>query len=174
MTGKALTISSDRIRPSYTARSQYYLTEPLRRSFDHLSIRQRFLIFLAVVATFAGAFFVVSQVFGSNKTNENLNASNSSNASSNQQPIKETTNKPMTTNKPTDSNASSSSSSASNSSSTSVTVNGQSVDVPQSGSYDKTLNVSGSTVHVSGNSSQSTTGGSATNSSSTNVEINSE
>lgn len=175
MTVKAATISSDRFRPSYYARNLQYPTNPLRRSFKDLNVRQRALIFLILMTVIVGVLFMMSQVFGQNENNENLNATNSSStsSSSNQQPINDASNKPATAN-PSTSGSSSSSSTATNSNSTSVTVNGQSVNVPQSGSYDKTVNVSGSNVHVSGNSSQSTTGGSATNNSSTNVEVNSE
>lgn len=173
MTAKAEIISSDRIRPSYYARDLQYPTNPLRRSFNEFNTRQRLYIFLVLLAVIIGVLLVMSQVFGRGEDKENLNASNSSetSSSSNQQPIKNTTSKPMDS-KPTTSG--STSSTATNSNSTSVTVNGQSVNIPQSGSYDKTMNISGSNVHVSGNSSQSTTGGSATNNSSTNVEVNSE
>lgn len=175
MTAKAEIISSDRIRPSYYARDLQYPTNPLRRSFNGLNSRQRLYFFLVLVAVIVGVVLVMSQVFGQDGHNVNLNETNSSNtsSSSNKQPIKDTPNKPIANN-PTTSDSASSSSTATNSNSTSVTVNGQSVNVPQSGSYDKTMNISGSTVHVSGNSSQSTTGGSATNNSSTKVEVNSE
>lgn len=174
MTAKAEIISSDRIRPSYYARDLQYSSTPLRRSFNDLNTRRSLYIFLVLLAVIVGVLLVMSQVFGRGENKENLNATNSSDtSSSNQQPIKDTTNKPMANN-PTTSGSTSSSSTATNSNSTSVTVNGQSVTIPKSGSYDKTMNISGSNVHVSGNSSQSTTGGSATNNSSTNVEVNSE
>lgn len=175
MTAKAEIISSDRIRPSYYARDLQYPTNPLRRSFNELNTRQRLYFFLVLLAVIIGVLLMMSQVFGQDEHNVNLNATNSSNtsSSSNKQPIKDTSNKPITSN-PITSGSASSSSTATNSNSTSITLNGQPVNVPQSGSYDKTMDISGSNVHVSGNSSQSTTGGSATNNSSTNVEVNSE
>jgi hypothetical protein len=62
------------------------------------------------------------------------------------------------------------------SSSTTVTVNGQSVDVPQSGSYDKTVDVPGGQARVSGSNSSTSSGSSASNSStsSTNVNVSSQ
>jgi cytoskeletal protein RodZ len=57
-------------------------------------------------------------------------------------------------------------------SSTSVTVNGQSVDVPQSGAYDETVKVPNGQVHVSGNNSSTVSGNSASNSSTSSTTVN--
>lgn len=171
MTAKSVTISSDRIRPSFIARNLQYPNDPLRRSFKGITARQNLYVFLVLATLIAGLLFVVSQIEYSKDTNKILNATNSSdtNITPNQQPVKDTTNKPMTNDQ-----SATNSSTSSSSNSTSVTVNGQPVNVPQSGTYDQTTHVSGNTVHVSGNSSQSSTGGSTSNNSSTNVEVNSE
>lgn len=173
MTAKAVTISSDRFQSSNFASDLQHPTNPLRPSFNNLHIRQRIFVFLIAVAGIVGAVIVLSHLSLRNKTNEHLNATNSSSTTTTagQQSLIGTGRQSMTSDK-SNSNASTGTSSSSNS--TSVTVNGQSVAVPQSGSYDKTMKVSGSNVHISGNSSQSTSSGSTTNSSSTNVEINSE
>lgn len=73
------------------------------------------------------------------------------------------------------SSSQSSSDSADPSNATSVTVNGQSVDVPANGSFSKTVTSDDSTTTVNGKSSQSssTSGGTVSNNSSTTVDVNS-
>lgn len=171
MTAKAVTISNDSIRPSEFARNLYIPFNPLH-SFKVLPARKRTYIIIALIASIAAMVLALSQAFGEGGQNASDNSSSgNSSSSSNQQPPKGQPEQPSSSSKNT---APQSTSSSSNTSSTSVTVNGQSVDVPQSGSYDKNVNVPGGNVHVSGNTSQSTSGGSASNSTSTNVEINSE
>ena len=172
MTAKAVTISNDSIRPSEFARNLYTPFTPLHNSFKVLPTRKRAII-IAVIALTAAVALFISQVFGEGGQNASDNSSSgNTSSSSNQQPPKGQPEQQQSTS--SNNTAPKSTSSSSNTSSTSITVNGQSVDVPQSGSYDKNMNVPGGNVHVSGNTSQSTTGGSASNSTSTNVEINSE
>lgn len=175
MTVKAGIISNDSLQPSIYARIPRYPTTPLR-SFKELNFRKRTFFLLVLIAAIAGVMLVMSQIFGSSDHGKNASFKNSSNtsSSSNQQPIKEGPEQSSASSNSTSAKSSMNTSTSLNSSSTSVTVNGQSIDVPQTGSYDKTVNVSGGNVHVSGTSAQSTTGSSATNSSNTNVEINTE
>lgn len=171
MTAKAVTISNDSIRPSEFARNLYLPFNPLH-SFNELPARKRTYIIIALIAAIAAMMLGISQAFGEGGQNtaDNSSSGNSS-SSSNQQPPK---GQPEQKSSSSNHSNPQSTSSSSNTSSTSITVNGQSVDVPQSGSYDKNVNVPGGNVHVSGNTSQSTTGGSASNSTTTNVNINSE
>jgi hypothetical protein len=172
MTAKAVTISNDSIRPSDFARNLYLPTNPFH-SFKVLPIRkQAYVIIIALIATVAGMVFAISQVFGEGgQSSADNSSSGNTSSSSNHQPPKGQPDQPSSS---SNNSAPQSTSNSSNTSSTSITVNGQSVDVPQAGSYDKNVNVPGGNVHVSGNTSQSTTGGSASNSTTTNVEINSE
>lgn len=169
MTAKAVTIDSDSIRPSDLARNLKIPINPLR-SFKELSRRNQVLVVTFLIVAITGVMLAISQVFGAGDQKDSMNTANNSNtSSSDQQPPKDSNGQPSTS-----SNTNTNTGTSSNTNSTNITVNGQAVDVPQSGAYDKSMNVSGTNVHVSGNSSQSTTGGSATNSSSTNVQINSE
>ena len=173
MTGKAVTISNDRIGPSEFARNLQFSGNPLR-SFKVLPFKKRIYILVTLLASAVALVLAISQAFGEGGQGNTGNTSSDNTSSSNQQPPKQQPDQ-HSSNSNTNSNTTpQSTSSTSNTSSTSITVNGQSVDVPQSGSYDKNVNVPGGNVHVSGNTSQSTTGGSATNNTSTNVEINSE
>lgn len=175
MTVKTAINSNDRIRPSKFARNLHFPQNPLR-SFKVFEPNKRISIFLVLFAAIIGGILMISQAFGASDHSQNTNLTNSSDAaSSNQQtPKNSSENSSPSSSRATSTKSSNNTSTASNLSSTAITVNGQSVAVPQSGNYDKTMNVSGSNVHVSGTSSQSTTGGSATNSATTNVEINSE
>ena len=158
MTVRAAIISSDSTGISRP------IVDLLHR-FKELSTKKRIFIISALALAAAGALIAVAQASGHD--GQPSDNSNGGSTSSSQQP---------SGNKSTPGDSSSGSktsdSSATNSNSTSVTVNGKSVDVSQSGTYDKTVDVPGGQVRVSGNSSSSTSGGSATNNSSTNVEVN--
>jgi uncharacterized protein YxeA len=173
MAVKAVSIGSDGIGTSRFASSLRLSGNPLI-SFKDLS-KKRLFIILAVIAAIMSSVFAIAQASGDGKHNSSSNTSNGSSSSTDQHPENSSSGQPQqnATNPSTSSNTNTGGSS--NSSSTSVTVNGQSVDVPQSGAYDKSVNIPGGNVHVSGSTAQSATdGSSATNSSSTNVEINSE
>lgn len=172
MTAKAVTISSDSFRPSYFARNLYPTTNPLR-SFTLLSLKKRVYVIISLITAAIATLLAFTQVFGAGGGSDSgNNASGNSSSSSDQQSPKSQSNQSSSSSSNPSPNESAGKSSSSNS--TTVTVNGQSVAVPQSGSYDKNVSVPGGNVHVSGNSSQSTTGNSATNNTTTNVEINSE
>lgn len=172
MTAKAVTISSDSFRPSYFARNLYPTTNPLR-SFTVLSVKKRVYVIISLIVAAVAAFLAFTQVFGEGGSSDSgNNSSGNTSSSSDQQSSKSQSSQSSSSSSSTSQNESSSSSS--NSNSTSVTVNGQSVAVPQSGSYDQNVSVPGGNVHISGNSSQSSTGNSSSNNTTTNVEINSE
>jgi cytoskeletal protein RodZ len=172
MTAKAVTISSDSFRPSYFARNLYPTTNPLR-SFTVLSVRKRVYVIISLIVAAVAAFLAFTQVFGEGGSNDSGNSA-SGNTSSSSDHQSSNSQSSQSSSSSSNSTPNESTGNSSNSNSTSVTVNGQSVVVPQTGSYDKNVSVPGGNVHVSGNSSQSTTGNSSSNSTTTNVEINSE
>lgn len=172
MTAKVATISNGRT----ATRLQMTLlrfTDNLLRSTNAttVTIRKRKFTFLIILIALIGAIFAMAQVFGAGNTmnNDSSNTSGSASTPSDQQPASD-----HATGEQSNGNTHTSGSSASNTSSTSVTVNGQSVSVPQSGTYDKSIETPSGTVHVSGTTSQATTGNSVTNNSTTHVDINTD
>jgi len=140
-------------------------------------VRKRFRVMLgAVIVTTIAAAGIV----GVHESRELPNSQPAAATSSGQQgatksdsPNQTTTNEePMSNAK----NPQSSRGSASNTSNTSVTVNGQSVDVPANGSYNKQTTTPEGTTHVQVDSTHTSTssGSNANNSSNVRININSE
>ncbi len=127
-----------------------------------------------IFAAFVITFVMAVMVYAFEDTNQANNTSNN-NGSAQQQPLQSSQSASGGSSGPNEDKQPENDQTTTNeslSSSTSVTVNGQAVDVPQGGSYDKTVDVPGGQVHVSGNSSSVASKGTTSNSSTSTTTVN--